>query len=310
MPAVLNRRNAVLALGVLGASAAASAWFWRRREVRPESCGPLLAYHEAPNAVDAPTRVGDAAWLALMTLPPVDRDRMIELLTSLLTLVAARSTPALYDWISKDVQEEFAPVRRWLLPVTDSAKAVIQERWVAREVEVRVLADGAKPVEDEQVVSTWSSVAPAEEPARIARSVAWALTGSVLVTGLSRDERDRVGAALRSRIPVDDSPIAVVLDAELQARQKTPAALSALQRACGEQRKLIRSVSQVETRPLAALADATEEPLLPWLPLKEGELLIVPRQGAASKPAGLVREITGALGAAGADGRLVCAPRG
>lgn len=284
-------------------------WLWSRRGVRPESCGPKLAYHEAPKALDAPTRIGDAAWLALMTLPPVDRDRVIELLSSLLTLAEARSTPALYDWISKDVQEDFAPVQKWLLPVTDSAKAVIQERWVARDFEVRVLGD-SQPVEDEQVVSTWSSVPPAEEPARIARSVAWALTGAVLVSGLSRDERDRAGAALRARIPVADSPIAVVLDAELQARRKAPAALSNLVRACADRRKLIRTVGgQIETRPLAALADATEEPLLPWLKLGDGELLVVPRQSAVEKPSAFRRDVAAALEAAAADGRLVCAPR-
>ncbi|MBK8995217.1 MAG: hypothetical protein IPM35_05600 [Myxococcales bacterium] len=118
-------------LGVLGASGLLGWRMSGRRTGGNEPCGPLLAYRQGIGAGAAAARPGDAVWLGVMTLPARERDRVLELMSGLLTALEARTSPTGLDLVSGDLREELAEVRGWLVPVMNAAQEVIQERWVA-----------------------------------------------------------------------------------------------------------------------------------------------------------------------------------
>ncbi|GMV15670.1 MAG: hypothetical protein HS104_25935 [Polyangiaceae bacterium] len=297
-------------LGVLGASGLLGWRMSGRRTGGKEPCGPLLAYRQGVGAGAAAARPGDAVWLGVMTLPARERDRVLELMSGLLTALEARTSPTGLDLVSGDLREELAEVRGWFVPVMNAAQEVIQERWVAHDVAVRILREAARPADGERLLAAWPSSTPEDELARRARFAAWPITGGALVSGLSPGQRERVRDALRARIPSTVSALALVIDSDLQARRDAPAALRSLQQDCRERQTHLRKVRDRDAWSLAALAEADDAPLLPWLPLGTGELLVVPRLGALARSAELRSEVVDALAAARAQGRIACAPAG
>ena len=306
---------AAIALGAVG------VWGWRRyagREPvdRSNSAGPRLAYRTTASVHDArrddPGKspagdTGDAVWLALAALPLAECVELCQTLRALVEALEASSTPGLVDLTSEEVTSELRRDRAWLLPVLNGAQELLAKSWLGAGLEVRVATEPANP--GERVVAAWSSdvVDPLAERARFA---AWPVSRAIRLGTGGSGGRDRVAAKLRGSVPSSWSPIALVVDADLCARRSEPGELGDLVRLCRARRRLLSAAAAKEplAASLASLGTEPGGPLLPWLSLAGGDLLIVPRLGALARPEELIRAVQSALSLAKVEARSWAGP--
>ena len=143
-----------------------------------------------------------------------------------------------------------------------------------------------------------------------ARFAAWPVSRAIRLGTGGSGERDRVAAKLRESVPSAWSPIALVVDADLCARRSEPGELGDLVRLCRARRRLLSAAAAKEplAASLASLGTEPGGPLLPWLSLAGGDLLIVPRLGALARPEELIRAVQSALSLAKVEARSWAGP--
>lgn len=230
-----------------------------------------------------------AAWLAGCCISPPYRRRCIDALESLVGRLQARFDPLELGLADTDTDSgELKGLLAGILPVYSAALALTAGCWTpqSRGMTVRAVRASDCPPPG-RCVAAWQPE-PGDAQASQARFLAWPVTHALLFRLESAGDAERALESLRERIG-QSSTIALALDAASQQRQG-PSDLPRLQELS---RRVVRLQSGAREKPdplLEGLASEDATPLLAWLSLGPGDLMVVPRLGALATRARFLAE--------------------
>jgi hypothetical protein len=284
--------------------------------------GPELHLEETPPEGEETPLAWRGLALAIRALPPPRRIELVGEVDSWLSIAEARAHPFV-----EDLEEGASPlegVRAWLLPVWNSACALLRNRFPVpgRNAWVTPSRPGAM-ARSGKMWAAWTDNAEQARDAEgeLARFAAWAISHALLVDCGSLETTADAARRVQARLCEPESSIGVfALHPQWTVERSTPfdeiRALAERGRRLAARTRLSgQSAAPHGTDPrggdllTALLADVpTAEPaadLERWIELRPTEMLVVPRLGAIAKPAALVRELDVALSAFAAGTRIV-----
>lgn len=249
----------------------------------------------AANTVGDPTDDERAMALAIASIPPAERRRILDLMAYATARLEARLLPLAADLDDDDVDpvEQLHDAMRPYLPALTAARA-FDEPASGGGLAVRVAAscEAAAVAVDETCVPLWDASDGPTELAGRARFLAWAAAHAAVVETESRAAALELASGLRARAMRDESPIALVfLDDDLALRPV--AERDELKEAA---RRLGTAMAANEIHDAEKQLDALARPppsgrVAPWLQPSPTTVVVVPRLSALARTSALVAEI-------------------
>jgi hypothetical protein len=315
-----SRRNVVKTaiLGALVVALACLALFGKSRMSRQsangsdERPGPRLAFgRDATQQLCAKLdgsaqerELRTAAWLTFATLSSDGRAKLLDLIEELLDSLEAQRHPFGHD-LAEETPE--ALVRReapWLLPVWTASRSIAQTCFVGGDgVLTVVVADAKRPLPPHFRSFDAFDRTEGDSDLRLSRFLAWPITTDRRVSTTDRNAAMTLWAQLRSRTCARESSIALVVDQATQRADiaalvgsETTSRVTAIQARLGRCRQVeCRGCEMLSAAMLAWSKGPPPAPVLPWLDLRAGEALVVPRLGALSQPERFAAELNRAV---------------
>jgi hypothetical protein len=257
--------------------------------------------------------------LLLASLTQADRSALLDDLLAALSSLEARLNPLLLDLAGASLDEVLAGRRAWLLPAANACLSLADGRWGSPPgPSVVALPPGAPACgPGERELSPVAQPGEHPEPWQLrARFVAWPLGCGVMIRFPTEASAAGALEALRARVSSAASLVAAVVDRDALSRRLDAGAGEQGDGASGDLRELrararafvrLRAVHPAGeaddgelTTLLGGLAEApSTAPLLPFLALSPGEVLVVPRQGALARVGELRSEVSEAVAGRG-----------
>lgn len=247
---------------------------WGRKSEPDRS--PWLRVHagaaQPSGASEAPV-----LWFALAALSSNRRSALLDEVEGAIASVEARHNPLLVDLVDDDVSAVFARHQRWFLPLCTAASALLAPRYTSPDgFGVEVLAAGVPPAGDD--VRAWT--VEAETPvARRARFLAWPASRSVLLRAESAGALERVRLSLGAACEDPTTALALVVDPGIAAGRSSDERLGRVLARLADEKAATAANGGPDLAPRVPVPGRI---LSPWIALRDGELLVVPKLGALS----------------------------
>jgi hypothetical protein len=211
-------------------------------------------------------------------------------LVSHLASALASASPLAIDVGGDRVEDVILERRPWLLPLLNAALTLADGTFPLREGHVIALPPGRG---DATSIEAWG---PPDAAADRARYAAWPLSFGLRLRLPSSSATRRAYDSLRGVVTRPQSSLSLVVDASSSMR-RTPIDLADLPSLAGPASRKAPRLDPLERMVLEALATPglPGEPL-PWLSLRDDELLVSPRQSMLARPDDVIGDLRAALG--------------
>jgi hypothetical protein len=245
---------------------------------------------------DAPGSLRSAAWLRLATLSQSGQARLFAILEAVADAAEAETHPLGTDLEGESPAEILRKEATWFAPGWTAVRELLRPCfWNADATLVVITPTVTQPFER---AATFAPFAPAGANAseRQARFLSWPLSFATHLSSSTTHQTDV--ESLRARSESLSSPIAVVLDDVSLSGDPSrfpPSTISQLETLARRFERILQRVNSRDPA-LAAWREvlATKEPprpMLSWLNLQPGELLLVPKLSFALDARALRREL-------------------
>ncbi len=279
----MSRVRAAALGGAIVAAASFGALGLRSRTAAAPQ-GPVLVVRARVDGARPPLRADAderAMTLAAAAMAPSDHQHVLELIDFATARLEAQLSPLGTDFDEGDPVEQLRKSLQPYLALFTAARELDRAAWASDDLEVRIAtscaaADLAKgetcaPLRDPPAAP------PATSEVKRARFLAWATASARILDLGTKARAEQCARTLRVRSTEALSPIALVLLADDLALRPagTPSDLQAAAARLG--RAIVLSGRQ-PPKDLEAFARVPrQEPVAPWLGIKEGQVLVIPR---------------------------------
>lgn len=262
--------------------------------VRGLAGAPIVLPAACKPAPDAPGALHSAAWLRVATLSNDGQTRLIAALEAVADSAESHAHPLGTDMEGESPEEILREEAPWFIPGWTAVRALLRPCfWNADATLVVITPAVTQPFESSATFSPWEPAAHPTE--RQARFLSWPLSSAIHLSSSVTYPTD--AESLRARAESLGSPIGVVIDAaslSVAPSRLPPSIVTQLETLAARFERILRKVHTHDPA-LAAWREvlATKElpkPMLPWLNLQPGELLIVPKLAFALDEQTLRRE--------------------
>ncbi len=267
-------------LGVLGLRS--------RKAAAPE--GPVLVVRARVDGTRPSLRADAderAMTIAAAAMGPSDRQHVLELIDFATARLEAQLSPLGTDFDEGDPVEQLQRSLQPYLALFTAARELDRTAWASDEIEVRIAMSCAAAH-----VGKGETCAPLRDPAgapppsaqvKRARFLAWGMASARILDLGTKARAEACAKTLRIRSTEALSPIALVLLADDLALR--PAAdPSDLQAAATRLGRAIVVSGRQPPKDLEAFARVPrQEPVAPWLGVKDGQVLVIPRLSALGR---------------------------
>jgi hypothetical protein len=231
--------------------------------------------------------------LALASIDPAERRRILDDMSYTAARLEARLSPLVVDLGDEDVDpvDEFRHAMESHMPSFTAARSFERGAWSIPGTETRVAASCAEVREGETCVPLWSS---APRPLDRARFASWAISNAAVVDLGTPAAVEAAARALRPRTSARDSVVSLVITEADLALEEVPER-PALKDAAHRLGRAMAANEIEDDQHLEAFARA--KPVgraSPWLRLSKTELVVVPRLSALTHLHELVLEVEAA----------------
>jgi len=286
---VTRNRAAALGGAIIAAALLGALGLRSRKVAAPES--PVLVVRARAGGARASLRPDAderAMTLAAAAMAPADRQHVLELIDFATARLEAQLSPFGTDFDEGDPVEQLRKSLQPYLALFTAARELDRTAWTSDDLAVRIAMSCA-----DAHVAADETCAPLRDPpgapppspeVKRARFLAWAMASAKILELGTRARAEHCAPALRARSTEALSPIALVLlpdDLALRPAGEP----SDLQAAAGRLGRAIVVSGRQPPKDLEAFARVPrEEQVAPWLGIKEGQVLVIPRLSALGRP--------------------------